>query len=71
MILNFSTDQLWHSTLKSICSFVQGQLSRSKVIRVIFGKADSVKINEYREGLHYAMQKFEVGYASTWTGCFF
>ena len=29
-------------------------------MRVIFSRADGVKINEYREHLNYAMQKFEV-----------
>ena len=48
------------STLESICSFVNEQLSKNKAIRVIFSRADGVKINEYREHLNYAMQKFEV-----------
>lgn len=49
-----------YSTLENICSFIQEQLSRNKAIRVIFSRADSVKISEYREHLNYAMQKFEV-----------
>lgn len=32
------------------------------MIRVVFSRADGVKINEYREHLNYAMQKFEVRY---------
>jgi len=47
-------------TLENICSFVNEQLSKSKAIRVIFSRADGVKINEYREHLNYAMQKFEL-----------
>lgn len=34
-------------------------------MRVIFSKADSVKINQYRDELNYAMQKFEVSDSST------
>jgi hypothetical protein len=49
-----------NSTLESICSFVNEPLTKSKAIRVIFSRADGVKINEYRENLNYAMQKFEV-----------
>ena len=49
-----------YSTLDNIWSFVKEQLSKSKAIRVIFSRADGVKINEYREHLNYAMQKFEV-----------
>jgi len=47
-------------TLESICSFVTEQLSRNKMIRVVFSRADGIKINEYREHLNYAMQKFEL-----------
>ena len=49
-----------YSTLEKICSFVNEQLSKNKAIRVIFSRADTVKISEYREHLNYAMQKFEV-----------
>jgi hypothetical protein len=49
-----------YSTLENICSFVNEQLSKKKAIRVIFSRADSAKITEYREHLNYAMQKFEV-----------
>ena len=48
------------STLENICSFVNEQVTKSKAKRFIFSRADSVKINEYREHLNYAMQKFEV-----------
>ena len=30
------------------------------MIRVVFNKADAIKIGEYREHLNYALQKFEV-----------
>ena len=59
MVLKFYTDH-GYSTLENICSFVNEQLSKSKAMRVIFSRADGVKINEYREHLNYAMQKFEV-----------
>jgi hypothetical protein len=49
-----------HRTLENICSFVDEQLSKRKVFRVIFSRADGVKIKKYREHLNYAMQKFEV-----------
>jgi hypothetical protein len=49
-----------NSTLEEICLFVEEKLSRHKVIRVIFSKADVGKITEYREILNVAMQKFEV-----------
>jgi hypothetical protein len=54
------TDNRHDSTFKHICSFVDEQLSKRKVFRVIFSRADGVKINEYREHLNDAMQKFEV-----------
>ena len=41
-----------YSTLGSICSFVSERLSRNRTERI--------KINEYREHLNYATQKFEV-----------
>ncbi|KAF8816232.1 hypothetical protein BYT27DRAFT_7238066 [Phlegmacium glaucopus] len=47
-------------TLESIATFVGEQLSRNRAIRVIFSRADTIKINEYREHLNYAMQKFEL-----------
>ena len=56
----FYTDKSIYSTLEMICSFVNQQLTKSKAIRVIFSRADTVKISEYREHLNYAMQKFEV-----------
>jgi hypothetical protein len=62
-------------TLENICSFVNEQLSKSKAIRVIFNRAEGVKINEYREHLNYAMQKFELAsipyeyQRSSLTGC--
>jgi hypothetical protein len=55
----FYTDHR-HSTLENICSFVKERLSKSKAIPVMFNRADGVKINEYRERLIYAKQKFEV-----------
>ena len=58
--LYFNTDYPNYSTLESICSFVNERLSKSKAMRVIFSRAEGVKINEYREHLNYAMQKFEV-----------
>ena len=48
------------SALENIYSFVDQQSSKSKAIRVIFRRADAVKIDEYREHLDYVMQKFEV-----------
>ncbi|KAF8800779.1 hypothetical protein BYT27DRAFT_7262615 [Phlegmacium glaucopus] len=47
-------------TLQSIASFAEDQLSRNMAIRVIFSRADAGKINEYREQLNYAIQKFEL-----------
>ncbi|KAF8147691.1 hypothetical protein B0H34DRAFT_279613 [Crassisporium funariophilum] len=47
-------------TLDSIETFVRGQLERGKRIRFIYSKADSGKIQEYRERLGSAMNKFEL-----------
>jgi hypothetical protein len=47
-------------TLQNIHSFVQDHISRNKAIRVIFTKADAVKIGEYREHLDYALKKFQL-----------
>ncbi|KAF8809986.1 hypothetical protein BYT27DRAFT_7241063 [Phlegmacium glaucopus] len=47
-------------TLNNIASFVQDQLSRNMAIRVIFSRADTGKINEYREQLDYSIQKFQL-----------
>jgi hypothetical protein len=55
----FYTDNR-HSTLENICSFVDEQLSKKKVLRVLLSRAEDVKIAKYREHLNYAMQKFEV-----------
>ena len=59
MILNFLLI-IDYSTFENICSFINEQLSRNKAIRVMFSRAECAKINEYRECLNYAMQKFEV-----------
>jgi hypothetical protein len=54
-----------HSILESICVFIQEQLSRNKAIRIIYSRADGVKISEHREHLNYIMQKFEVCHPSS------
>ena len=54
-----------YSILENICSFINEQLSNSKVIRVISSRNDGLKINEYREQLHYAMDRFKVRHLSS------
>ena len=55
MVLNFITDH----RLESIRSFLDEQLSKNKVVCFMFSRPD-VKINEYREHLEFAKQRFEV-----------
>ena len=53
-----------NSTLDHICLFVRERLARSKVMRVIYSRADVYKIAEYRESINSAFQKFEVRHRS-------
>ncbi|KAF8800312.1 hypothetical protein BYT27DRAFT_7342475 [Phlegmacium glaucopus] len=47
-------------TFENIYSFFEDHMSRNKLIRVMFSRADSGKINEYRESLNCTMQKFKL-----------
>jgi hypothetical protein len=49
-----------HRTLQSINLFVEAQLRRGALRRVVFSKGDLGKIQEYRERLNAAMALFEV-----------
>ena len=50
----------FNSTLKSIQEFVEDQVERNVLLRVIGSTADVGKIKEYRENLQQAVNQFMV-----------